>query len=531
MTTAGELLRQGRRAEVWSKYCGFLDLSLEEFMQIQERLLMEQVDLLSRCELGRKLLGDKVPASVDEFREAVPLTTYDHYLPYLAERREHVLPNKPLLWARTSGRSAEYQCKWAPYSRDMARKVGEFAVTAFLLASCSGKRDVRLRPDDVCLYTLAPSPYFTGVAVARGLSEQLRPRFIPRLDEGDKMQFSERVEEGFKLGLRTGIDLFYGLSSILVAIGERFERGSGAVALSVDFLHPRLLYRVAKGLLLSKIRGRGLLPKDLWKVKGIVAGGMDTAFYRDAIEAYWGRKPLEGYGGTEMAGVALQAWNYKGMTFLPDCNFLEFVAEEDFYRGGRDPDFQPPTVRLDEIDLGVYELVITNFHGGVFTRYRTGDLVEIVSFGDEEIGVKTPQIVFHARADGVIDIGGFTRLTEKALWQAIEESGVAYTDWAARKEYFREKPILHLYLELKGGGADRDVKVPIHRKLEEKDPGYAELESMLRFDPLIVTVLSPGAFARYVRERQMAGADLAHLKPPHVNPTDEVINRLLGNSE
>lgn len=76
MATAAELLRQGRRDEVWKKYCGFLDLSLEEFMEIQKRLLMEQIDLLSKCELGRKLLGEKVPTDMEEFRETVPLTTY-----------------------------------------------------------------------------------------------------------------------------------------------------------------------------------------------------------------------------------------------------------------------------------------------------------------------------------------------------------------------------------------------------------------------------------------------------------------------
>jgi len=65
----------GRRDEVWKKYCGFLDLSLKEFMEIQERLLVEQIDLLGRCDLGRKFLRSSA-TSVDEFREVVPLTTY-----------------------------------------------------------------------------------------------------------------------------------------------------------------------------------------------------------------------------------------------------------------------------------------------------------------------------------------------------------------------------------------------------------------------------------------------------------------------
>ena len=85
--------------------------------------------------------------------------------------------------------------------------------------------------------------------------------------------------------------MFYGLSSILVAIGERFAKGSGGVKFSMDMLHPRLLFRVLRGIIVSKLQKRSLLPKDLWKVKGIVAGGMDTAFYRDAIEALWGKKP------------------------------------------------------------------------------------------------------------------------------------------------------------------------------------------------------------------------------------------------
>ena len=56
MATLVELIRQGRYDEVWRQYCGFLDLSLEEFMKIQERLLLEQLDLVSRSEWGRLFL-------------------------------------------------------------------------------------------------------------------------------------------------------------------------------------------------------------------------------------------------------------------------------------------------------------------------------------------------------------------------------------------------------------------------------------------------------------------------------------------
>ncbi len=41
MTSLSTLLKQGRKEEIWTKYCGFLDLSIGEFMEIQERHLLE----------------------------------------------------------------------------------------------------------------------------------------------------------------------------------------------------------------------------------------------------------------------------------------------------------------------------------------------------------------------------------------------------------------------------------------------------------------------------------------------------------
>jgi len=83
MTSAAELLRQGRRDEVWAKYCGFLDLTIVEFMELQQRLLMEQIHLLGKSGLGHQLLGERLPSLVEDFRKMVPLTTYRDYLPFL----------------------------------------------------------------------------------------------------------------------------------------------------------------------------------------------------------------------------------------------------------------------------------------------------------------------------------------------------------------------------------------------------------------------------------------------------------------
>ena len=100
--------------EIWQRYCGFLDLSMDQFMAIQERLLTEQIQLVHGSLLGRKIIGERKPESVREFRDSVPLTTYEDYEPYLTEQREDALAEKPFLWMHTSGRSGRF--KWIPWT-------------------------------------------------------------------------------------------------------------------------------------------------------------------------------------------------------------------------------------------------------------------------------------------------------------------------------------------------------------------------------------------------------------------------------
>ena len=54
--TFEEKLKKCSAAEIWQEYCGFLDLSLSEYMEIQKRLLMEQVELMAGCQLGQRNL-------------------------------------------------------------------------------------------------------------------------------------------------------------------------------------------------------------------------------------------------------------------------------------------------------------------------------------------------------------------------------------------------------------------------------------------------------------------------------------------
>ena len=155
-----DLLRKGRKEELWQMCCGFLDSDMEEVMAIQNRLMLEQIELLKNCELGRKLIHGAMPMSVQEFREQVPLTTYNDYLPDLVEKREDVLPSKVAHWIRTSGRTGEYAVKWVPISEDFAREYEKLAGAVALLATCNGRGDTsNIREHLKMLFTVGSPEY------------------------------------------------------------------------------------------------------------------------------------------------------------------------------------------------------------------------------------------------------------------------------------------------------------------------------------------------------------------------------------
>lgn len=527
MPTIAERLRMGRHDEVWQMYCGFLDMTIADFMAVQERLLLEQLDLVNHSPWGEIFFKGAKPATAEEFRRIAPLTRYEDYASYLAERHEDLLPQKPITWGHTSGRSGTY--KWAPFTQEMFTKAGMRIMAAFILAMARRRGEVRLEERDVLVYNAPPRPYASGIALV-SVEQQFPFRFVPPADVTESLTFQERLELSFQMAMVTGIDLVGSITSVLVKIGERFASGAGGARPSRQLLHPQAMWRVGRALVRSRLAGRPMLPKDLWPVKGVICGGTDTSLYKDLIAEYWGATPYEVYAATE-AGItsAVQAWDKKGLYFFPDVIYLEFIPEDEWARNREDPSYTPSTVLLDDVQLGQrYELVITSLDGGAFLRYRMGDMVRFISLQDEEAGIALPSMVCVGRSDDLIDLAGFTGLIDEPMvGRAIFDAGFAYEDWSARKETSAEGALLRIYLELKEPASEETLRSRIHENLKTLNPFYADLETVLQVSPLRVTVLQPGTFRAYYLERQAAGADLAHLKPPRMGASDAIIADLL----
>jgi hypothetical protein len=509
--------------ELWQRYCGFLELSIDEFMETQNELLMDEIERVAESTLGKEIIGKKKPKSVEDFRRTVPLTTYEDYEPYLSEKREDVLAEKPVYWCHSSGRGGKF--KWLPFTSQNIDKTIQRILGTMILAGARRRGEVQLRPGRRVLLNMAPRPYGSGY-VYYHLSQRFTLHPMPPQELEERMEFQERIMYGFKMAMREGMDEVLSIASVLVKMGERMAEQATGMKPSLAMLHPAVLFRVARAKIRARMEHRPMLPKDLWDLKALIAVGADAKIYKEKLEYYWGQEPYEVYGATEIIPIAVNSWNKKWLTLVHDMGFWEFIPLAE-----REKE-QAKTVLTSELEPGqTYELVMTQFYGMPLLRYRVGDLITVVDLKDEEAGINLPQIVFKSSIGGLIDLaGGLARLDERTVWQAIADSQIKYEEWSARKEYDQDQTYLRLYMELKESREPGEAGQLIDRQLKDIDVDYRDIGDQLSMQPVRVTLLAPGTFQGYQEEKRKEGADLAHLKPPHMNASDAIIERLLAIS-
>ncbi|MCD4713957.1 MAG: GH3 auxin-responsive promoter family protein [Clostridiales bacterium] len=500
-------LREKKYDQIWNLYCGFLDLDIDGFMSIQNRLMLEQIEIWSNSILGKSVLKERVPKTIDEFRKIVPLTTYDDYADILLQKKAETLPENPVIWIQTTWEGGKHPIKVAPYTRSML-DVYKNNVTACLLLSTSKKKGhFNVSETDKILYGLAPLPYATGILPLL-LNEEINIEFLPAVKEAEDMTFSERNKLGFKMAMKGGVDYFFGLGSVVYAIsrsfGELNSKTSGGFS-SLLKCKPKMIYRILRGKYISKKENRPMIPKDIFKLKGFMVAGTDNKCYKDDLEYLWGIRPMEIFAGTEPTVIGTETWTRSGMYFFPDSCFYEFISEKDMYRNLDDPNYQPPTYLMNEVIPGEkYELVISVLKGGAFARYRVGDVYRCVGLTNKEDDTRIPRFEYIDRVPTVIDIAGFTRISKNGIENALKLSGLKVVNWTAKKTYNdNNKPYMHLFIEMEenalvNGAVNTEIiKEILTTYFKYLDQDYRDLKKILGMDPLVVTILRCGTFSNY----------------------------------
>ena len=502
-----EKLHQYSKKEIWEEYCGFLTLSSEEFMSIQNRLLLEQIEMWSASGIGQSILKGKHPRTVDEFREMVPLTTYEDYATTLLAKQYSALPEDPVVWVQTTWEGGIHPIKTAPYTKAMLDTFKHNVISCMILSTSRQKGEFDVRVTDHLLYSLAPMPYVTGLLPLL-LEDEIDIEFFPSVKDAVKMSFKERNKQGFKLGMKKGLEFSFGLGSVLYYVSQSVASAqAGGMPLKEKLLgtSPKMMWRYLRAKRKCKREHRDLLPKDLFQLKGFMCAGTDNRCYKKDLEEMWGVAPLELFAGTEPTCIGCETWNREGVYFFPDACFYEFIPEEELNRNMANPDYQPRTVLWDEVvPGGVYEIVLTVLKGGAFARYRVGDVFRCAGIGSQAEGNSIPRFQFVDRVPQMIDIAGFTRITEKSIQQAIQLSRLPIAAWTAKKEFTENhRPYLHIYVELERSNlinsaiSIRILQDQLGIYFRYLDQDYEDLKKILGIDPLKITLLKCGTFELY----------------------------------
>ena len=504
-----EELRLADCRTVWKTYLGFLDLDTDGYMEIQNRLMLEQMQAWCSCGLGQKFLKGKMPATVAEFREAVPLTNYDDYAEILLEQREDMLPAPPAIWIKTTWEGGIRPLKVAPYTQAMLDTYRSNTAACLLLFGSYGKYKFRLGKK--VMSGFAPLPYPTGL-MGLVLEQKTSFELMPSREEAKHMSFSQQSKEGIKLSLKKGVDYFFSMGSVAYVISNvliDMLNGSSGGSSGHSSISPAMLLRVLRAKLRARAEHRQVLPKDLFKLTALVCAGTDNNCYKDELEKMWGIRPMELFAGTEPTLIGCESWSKDDIYFFPDACFYEFLPIAQSVALHNDKNVPHATCLIDEVRPGEkYELIISVLKGGAFARYRTGDVYLCTGLSSAEDDIHIPRFRYVDRVPWVIDIAGFTRITEDSIASVIEISHLPIGDWCAAKEFdAKGHPYLHIYLEMQSGHA---VNFALTQKIlvehigiyfKYMDSDYNDLKRLLGMDPLQVSVLSNGTFCEYTKKK------------------------------
>ncbi|MEG2909924.1 MAG: auxin-responsive protein, partial [Erysipelotrichaceae bacterium] len=133
----------------------------------------------------------------------------------------------------------------------------------------------------------------------------------------------------------------------------------------------------------------------------------------------------------------------------------------------------------------------------------SGDRYRCLATSSKEDKISLPRFAYLDRSLDIIDIAGFTRISEGTILDVITLSKLDITDWVALKEYDDFRPYLHLIVEMSEKSlCDEAISIKILKEHLQIyftffDNDYMDLQNMLGVDPLKITILRCGTFKEY----------------------------------
>ena len=465
-----------------------------------------------QTEIGVKWNFAKI-STVEEFRQAVPLTAYDDYKPYIdrmVEKGEQKLITDDTISRFSVSSGTTGKAKYIPgvskipSLKDIMPPSGvkilhlinipdEIAYTPFgMPVEAISVRVVRSLieacPDNYVIpseaYHISPLSVALYVQMVLALKEpqlnEISSVFIPTVISAVmllKSRWREMLED-----VRSGK-----IGSTLPLTSEKrsaLEKClSGPDPIRADVLQEILEQAETSNYesMLSKIW------PQLRVIKCLCSGNMSCfvptlKHYCGSnihVSSYW-------YGCTEIdiIGIPVKPLEEVSLFRLAPNNFYEFIPID------KSSERKPNTLLSNEVEIGkAYEIVVTSSAG--FYRYRIGDYIKIID--QREQG---PLFDFHGREKMILKLGGHS------LYEAnFEKAMTIFTSTMTSRVDYIISIDDHLFSRYKVWIECADVERNgldkyLDKCLQEVDFKYKVDRSNGRLDQLIVAMVKPGTFAK-----------------------------------
>lgn len=237
-------------------------------------------------------------------------------------------------------------------------------------------------------------------------------------------------------------------------------------------------------------RVKRIHPKNLSRFEWGLFGGEPLEPYRKILRKEFGLEPYEIYMFTEFLCPFVECRMHDGVHLWMDVCLAEVISELELDKESRETAYTPKAIPLWQAGQGSRgELVLTTFGEGLpLVRYRSGDLIEVVSTEQCRCGVTHPRIKVPRRSDNIICLGMIRFPVEQLEGKLLAETVYGQAKrWQLRitREDYRSKIIIQL--EPSGEIADREAFLKeISKKVKELKILATGIENRVVLEPVVL---------------------------------------------
>jgi hypothetical protein len=298
-------------------------------------------------------------------------------------------------------------------------------------------------PEDTAFGVSAPAPFISDTAFWPQVIHEILghgPKDTSRI-EGVLFSYGDGIE-GTEMALKRGVTIFLAFPSIVMRIAEGLSESAPKLA-EDRWKEKRSVINLIAYLV---TRFRKIRARDITRVHTGIFAGEPLAPYREALLEEWNLKYTYNlYSSSEFQISFYECSEQNGMHVWIDACLAEIIPQTELDREKEEDGYIPIAKPIWEAEAGDEgELVLTNFANTFpLVRWRTSDLIQIVSVAPCPCGRTHPRINILQRSDDLVNLGviRFSTFTIKDVLDKLSNP-TRISKWQLRVGRDGYKPIL-----------------------------------------------------------------------------------------